>query len=157
MLVAFGNADQQLVALWVIRGVTPSPSPSPQHLKTLQKRFFLGGKTEEFTPTTMTVTKCTRIACQVILLVNMTLRTLIVSKLFGLLLFCRDTCVPLAGLLQTDRRWRWWWCTIVVRPTGGGGVSHQVYNEIWRVRTDLHLVNKTEIQSVQCEILHTYI
>ena len=82
MLVAFENANQQLVALWVIRGVTPSPSPSPQHLKTLQKRFFLGGKTEEFTPTTMTVTKCTRIACQVILLVNMTLRTLIVSKLF---------------------------------------------------------------------------
>ena len=41
----------------------PKPLAFPSTSQNSAKKFFLGGKNVEFTPTTMTVTKCTRIAC----------------------------------------------------------------------------------------------
>ena len=65
-------------------------------------------------------------------MVSMNLRTLF-PNYFGFLTeqSGKVTCVPLARLLQTDRRWSLWsWCTIVVRPSttsgegGGVRISH---------------------------------
>ena len=56
-------------------------------------------------------------------MVSMNLRTLF-PNYFGFLTeqSGKVTCVPLARLLQTDRRWSlWWWCTIAVRPSTSSG------------------------------------